>query len=53
VQDDLYIETIDQALTLLKPLRIELLKQMNEPRTCPKLANFFDETPQKIRHYID
>jgi DNA-binding transcriptional ArsR family regulator len=52
VQDDLYIETVDQALTLLKPLRIELLKRMDEPRTCPELASYFDETPQKIYYHV-
>ena len=52
MQDDLYIETVDQALTLLKPLRIELLKRMDEPRTCPELASYFDETPQKIYYHV-
>ncbi|HXV97961.1 MAG TPA: helix-turn-helix domain-containing protein, partial [Anaerolineae bacterium] len=52
MQDDLYIETADQALTLLKPLRIELLKRMDEPRTCPELASYFDETPQKIYYHV-
>jgi DNA-binding transcriptional ArsR family regulator len=52
MQDDFYIDAVDQALTLLKPQRIELLKQMNEPRTCPELARYFDETPQKIYYHV-
>jgi DNA-binding transcriptional ArsR family regulator len=52
MQDDLYVESMDQALTLLKPLRIELLKRMDEPRTCPELAGYFDETPQKIYYHV-
>jgi DNA-binding transcriptional ArsR family regulator len=52
MQDALYIETVDQALILLKPLRIELLKRLDEPHTCPELADFFDETPQKIYYHV-
>ena len=52
MQDTLYIETLDQALILLKPLRIELLKRLDEPRTCPDLASYFDETPQKIYYHV-
>jgi DNA-binding transcriptional ArsR family regulator len=47
-----YIEQVDQAATLLHPLRIELLKRMDEPRTCPELADYFDSTPQKIYYHV-
>lgn len=52
MQDVLYIEEVPQAMTLLKPIRLEILQQLGEPRTCPELADFFDETPQKIYYHI-
>jgi predicted ArsR family transcriptional regulator len=52
VQDVLYIEAVEQALTLLHPLRIDLLKQMDVPRTCPELAKQFGTTPQKIYYHV-
>lgn len=52
MQDMFYIEQLDQAVTLLHPLRIELLKRMDEPRTCPELADYFDSTPQKIYYHV-
>jgi len=52
MQDVFYIEGVDQAVELLKPIRIELLKWMGEPRTCPELAEFFHESPQKIYYHV-
>ncbi|MBZ0279514.1 MAG: helix-turn-helix domain-containing protein [Anaerolineae bacterium] len=52
MQDVLYIEDVDRAMTLLHPLRIDLLKRMDEPRTCPDLARAFDTTPQKIYYHV-
>jgi DNA-binding transcriptional ArsR family regulator len=52
MQDVLYIEAVEQAMTLLHPLRIDLLKQMGETRTCPELAEMFDSTPQKIYYHV-
>jgi hypothetical protein len=52
MQDVFYIETVDQATTLLKPIRVELMKRMDAPRTCPELASFFDQTPQKIYYHV-
>lgn len=52
MHDVFYIEEMEQARTLLKPARLEILKQLDEPRTCPELARFFGETPQKIYYHI-
>ena len=52
MQEVLYIEDVDQAAALLKPQRIELLKLMDHPRTCPELGKIFGETPQKIYYHI-
>ncbi len=50
--DVLLVESVDQAAILLKPLRIALLREMGEPRTCPELADRLGETPQKIYYHV-
>ena len=52
MQDVRYIEEIEQALALLKPQRLEILKRLAEPRTCPELAVIFDDSPQKIYYHV-
>lgn len=52
MQEVLYIEDVDQAAALLKPQRIEMLKLMDQPRTCLELGKIFGETPQKINYHI-
>jgi DNA-binding transcriptional ArsR family regulator len=52
MQDVVYIEELDQAITLLKPLRLDILRQLAEPRTCPELADYFGESPQKVYYHI-
>jgi predicted ArsR family transcriptional regulator len=46
------IDGLDQAAVLLKPLRIELLRQMVEPRTCPQLAAALGITMQKAWYHV-
>jgi DNA-binding transcriptional ArsR family regulator len=52
MQDVFYIEDLEQAIALLKPIRIELLKRMDEARTCPELAEAFGETAQGIYYHV-
>ena len=52
MQNVFYIEDVEQANALLKPTRIELIKQLDEPRTCPELAEIFGETAQKIYYHV-
>jgi DNA-binding transcriptional ArsR family regulator len=52
MQDVLYIEDVNQAMTLLKPIRLEILQRLDEPRTCTELAEYFDETPQKVYYHV-
>ncbi|MBC7869901.1 MAG: helix-turn-helix transcriptional regulator [Chitinophagaceae bacterium] len=52
MQDVCYIDDLNRAMTLLKPLRLEILRRLDEPRTCPELGDFFDETAQKIYYHI-
>jgi len=48
----LLIEEVDQAEALLKPLRVELLKRMSEPRTCSELAEIFSLSPQSVYYHV-
>lgn len=52
MQDVFYIDDLEQAIALLKPLRIEIVRRLDDPHTCPELAEFFGETPQKIYYHI-
>ena len=52
MQDMLYIEEIEQAATLLKPRRLEILKQLGEPHSCLELAEMLEDTPQKSYYHV-
>lgn len=52
MQDVCYIEEVEQAMTLLKPLRLEILRRLDTPRTCPDLASEFEESAQKIYYHV-
>ncbi|HUG13378.1 MAG TPA: helix-turn-helix domain-containing protein [Thermomicrobiales bacterium] len=50
--DVLYIDDIEQAGALLKPVRVELLKRMAEPTTCSQLASELGEVSQKLYYHV-
>lgn len=52
MQNVCYIEDVEQAMALLKPLRLEILRRLDSPRTCPELATEFEESAQKIYYHI-
>ncbi len=52
MKETFYIDSVEQAKSLLKPQRIELLKAMGEARTCPELADQFGRSPQQIYYHI-
>lgn len=52
MQDVYYVENLEQASALLKPVRLELLRLMDEPRSCPELATATESTPQKVYYHI-
>ncbi|MFN8541898.1 MAG: helix-turn-helix domain-containing protein [Thermomicrobiales bacterium] len=43
MQEVLYIEAVDQTAALLKPLRLAVLKRLDQPRSCPELADTLGE----------
>ncbi|MEO3925281.1 helix-turn-helix domain-containing protein [Micromonosporaceae bacterium B7E4] len=52
MRDVMYLEQIEQAETLLKPQRIEVLRQLAEPHTCTEVANQLGQTPQRVYYHV-
>lgn len=52
MQDVLFVEVAGQAGALLHPLRIEVLRRLAEPRSCPQIARELSETTQKIYYHV-
>ncbi|MDH2426118.1 helix-turn-helix domain-containing protein [Sphaerisporangium sp. TRM90804] len=52
MRDILYLEHIEQAEALLKPQRIEVLRQLAEPRTCGEVAAALGQTPQRVYYHV-
>lgn len=50
--DLLYLERVEQAETLLKPQRIEVLRQLAEPRSCTEVAARLDQTQQRVYYHV-
>ncbi|MGH3940167.1 MAG: helix-turn-helix domain-containing protein [Pseudonocardiaceae bacterium] len=52
MRDVLYLEQIEQAEVLLKPQRIEVLRQLAEPCSCSEVAIRLDQTPQRVYYHV-
>jgi DNA-binding transcriptional ArsR family regulator len=52
MRDVLYLEEIEQAETLLKPQRIEVLRQLAEPRSCTEVAKRLGQTQQRVYYHV-
>ncbi|GAB2936345.1 ArsR/SmtB family transcription factor [Nonomuraea fastidiosa] len=52
MRDVLYLEEIEQAEALLKPQRVEVLRQLAEPRTCSEVAQALGQTPQRVYYHV-
>ena len=50
--DTLYIDTVEQADALLKPKRVEVLRQLAEPRTCTQIGQVLGDTPQAVYYHV-
>src|ERR1700730_17433746 len=48
MRDVVYLDQIEQAEALLKPQRIETLRQLAEPRSCTEVAVERHHTPQRV-----
>src|ERR1700675_3836603 len=52
MRDVIYLDQIEQAEALLKPQRIEVLRQLGEPRSCTEVAVELDQTPQRVYYHV-
>jgi len=52
MRDVVYLDQIEQAETLLKPQRIEVLRHLAEPRSCTQVAAELDQTPQRVYYHV-
>ena len=52
MRDVLYLEEIEQAEALLKPQRVEVLRQLAEPRSCTEVGARLDQTPQRVYYHV-
>lgn len=52
MQDLLLIDQLDAAIALLKPQRLEILRKLDEPHTCPELAESFGASAQQIYYHV-
>src|SRR4029453_2015396 len=52
MRDVVYLDQIEQAEALLKPQRLEVLRQLAEPRSCTEVAVELDLTPQRVYYHM-
>jgi DNA-binding transcriptional ArsR family regulator len=52
MKDVLYLDRIEQAETLLKPQRIDVLRQLAEPRSCTEVAKLLDQSQQRVYYHV-
>lgn len=52
MRDVLYLDRLEQAEALLKPMRIEILRSLAEPHSCTEVGRALDQTPQKVYYHV-
>src|SRR5256885_8984823 len=52
MRDVISLDQIEQAEALLKPQRIEVLRQLAEPRSCTEVAAGLDQSPQRVYYHV-
>lgn len=52
MKDILYVEDFGQADALFKPQRVEVLRQLAEPRTCTEVGTALDQSPQRVYYHV-
>ncbi len=52
MRDVILVHQAERAGALLNPLRIQVLKLLDEPRTCTEVARALGETPQKVYYHV-
>jgi DNA-binding transcriptional ArsR family regulator len=52
MKDLLYVEGFEQAEALFKPARVEVLRNLAEPRSCTEVGARLDQTPQRVYYHV-
>jgi len=52
MRDTLLLEHVDQAAALWQPARIDILRQLAEPRSCPQVAAALGLTAQRVHYHV-
>jgi DNA-binding transcriptional ArsR family regulator len=52
MKDVLYVERFEQAEALFKPQRVEVLRQLAEPRSCTEIGTALGQTPQRVYYHV-
>lgn len=52
MRDVKLIEGVEEAAALLQPLRLQVLSQLAERRSCAQVAAALHETPQKVHYHV-
>ncbi|UFJ40879.1 helix-turn-helix domain-containing protein [Brevibacillus humidisoli] len=52
IAETYFVESAEQAMTLLHPLRAEMLSRLTEPASATELARGLNETPQRINYHL-
>ncbi|MDF5755921.1 helix-turn-helix domain-containing protein [Spongiactinospora sp. TRM90649] len=52
MKDVIYLDRLEQAEALLKPVRVEVLRRLAEPRSCTEVARELGQTPQRVYYHV-
>lgn len=52
MKEVLYIERFEQADALFKPQRVEVLRQLAEPRSCTQVGTALGQSPQRVYYHV-
>lgn len=52
MEEILYLDEMEQASALFKPQRVDVLRQLDEPRTCTEVAARLNQTPQWVYYHV-
>lgn len=52
MKDILYVERFEQAEALFRPQRVEVLRQLAEPRSCTQVGAVLRQSPQRVHYHV-
>ncbi|PZG43837.1 ArsR family transcriptional regulator [Spongiactinospora gelatinilytica] len=52
MRDVVYLDRLEQAEALLKPMRVEVLRRLAEPHSCTEVAKQLGQTPQRVYYHV-